>query len=46
MGNLPDLRALFYLAVFGLACAFVIASVGSAWLAYCLFMALAAYFGA
>lgn len=46
MGNLPDLRALFYLAVFGFACAFVIASVGAAWLAYHLFMALGAYLGA
>ena len=46
MGNLPDLRILFYFALFGFACAFVIASVGASWLAYHLFMALAAYLGA
>ena len=46
MGKLPDLWPLFYLAMFGLTCAALIALIGGGWLAYHLYMALALYFGA
>jgi hypothetical protein len=43
MYNLPDLTPLFYLAMFGLLCAILIAGIGTTWLAYHLVMALIGY---
>lgn len=42
---LPDLTPIFHLAMFGLACAFIIVVIGGGWLGYHLFMALSAYLG-
>lgn len=43
MYNLPDLTPLFYLAMFGLICAVMIAVIGGGWLAYHLAMSVIGY---
>lgn len=44
--NMPNFTPLIYFGLFGIACAAILALAGASWLAYHLFMALAAYFGA
>jgi hypothetical protein len=46
VGNLPDLRPLFYLAVFGFVCAAALAVTAVLFLGYHTFMAISAYIGA
>ncbi|MCW0235249.1 MAG: hypothetical protein OJJ21_16735 [Ferrovibrio sp.] len=46
MGRMPDLTPLIYFAMFGIACAALIALIGGSWLAYHLYMAMAMYLGA
>lgn len=46
MGNLPDLRILFYFALLGFACALILSAAGGIWLAHLIVDALILYFGA
>ena len=45
MGRMPDLSGLFFLAMFGLACAAILIVGGGGWVAYHLFQALSLYLG-
>ncbi|MBE0691527.1 MAG: hypothetical protein IH590_00315 [Aquamicrobium sp.] len=45
MIDFPDLRPLFFLAIFGLICAVIIVIAGGGWLGYHLFMAMSLYLG-
>lgn len=45
MLHLPDLSPIFYLAVFGVVCAFLLLTVGGSWVAYHLVQALRLYLG-
>lgn len=42
---MPDLTGIFYFALFGIACAIVLAVAAGGWSAYHIVMALAAYNG-